>query len=109
MFRRRDPAVKEFITPEWEALARQNLRMLIEQAQIAMLSANQTLYEKALYRALSFVVLFKDRNSEQVAIIVADIEELLSENIAPNLPSITKTRSALEAALKRVDPEVNLE
>jgi uroporphyrin-3 C-methyltransferase len=90
------------MTPEWAALARQNIRMLIEQAQIAMLSANQPLFERSLQRASGFVALFSEQDAERVASIVQTLDALRSETIAPALPELTETRSLLEGEVERL-------
>ena len=90
------------MTPEWAALARQNIRMLIEQAQIAMLSANQPLFERSLQRASGFVALFAEQDAERVTSIVQTLDVLRSETIAPELPELTETRSLLESEVERL-------
>ncbi len=100
--RRRSDEVAQLMTPEWAALARQNIRMLIEQAQIAMLSANQPLFERSLQRASSFVALFTEQDPERVFSIVQTLNTLLGETIAPALPELTETRSLVERAVERL-------
>ena len=73
IIRRRSDEIAQLMTPEWAALARQNSRMLIEQSQIAMLSANQPLFEQSLQRSAKFVALFAQQDAERVASIVADL------------------------------------
>jgi uroporphyrin-3 C-methyltransferase len=90
------------MTPEWASLARQNMRMLLEQAQIAMLSANQSLFDTALQRAARFAELFADQDPDRVASMMADIRAMASENIAPELPDLAPTRSRLETAIARL-------
>ena len=51
IIRRRDEPIQALMDPQWEGLVRQNLRMLLEQAQIALLSGNQLLYRDSLERA----------------------------------------------------------
>jgi uroporphyrin-3 C-methyltransferase len=102
VIRRRSDDIAQLMTPEWASLARQNMRMLLEQAQIAMLSANQPLFETALQRAARFVTLFTDQDPDRVASMMADIEALGGENIAPQLPDLAPTRSRLEAAIERL-------
>ena len=46
--RRRDVPVEALMDPRWEGLVRQNLRMLLEQARVALLSGNQSLYRESL-------------------------------------------------------------
>ena len=100
--RRRSDEIAQLMTPEWASLARQNMRMLLEQAQIAMLSANQSLFETALQRAARFAELFTDQDPDRVASMMADIEAMAGENIAPNLPDLAPTRSRLETAIARL-------
>ncbi|MBA4693283.1 MAG: uroporphyrinogen-III C-methyltransferase [Congregibacter sp.] len=100
--RRRSDEIAQLMTPEWAALARQNIRMLIEQAQIAMLSANQPLFERSLQRASGFVALFAEQDAERVTSIVQTLDVLRSETIAPELPELTETRSLLESEVERL-------
>ena len=100
--RRRSDDIAQLMTPEWASLARQNMRMLLEQAQIAMLSANQSLFETALQRAGRFTELFTDQDPDRVASMMADIEAMAGENIAPNLPDLAPTRSRLESTIARL-------
>lgn len=100
--RRRSDEIAQLMTPEWAALARQNIRMLIEQAQIAMLSANQPLFERSLQRASGFVALFAEQDPERVSSVVRTLDALRSETIAPELPELTETRSLLEGEVERL-------
>ena len=100
--RRRSGEIAQLMTPEWAALARQNIRMLIEQAQIAMLSANQPLFERSLQRASGFVALFAEQDEERVTSIVQTLDALGGEAIAPELPLLIETRSLLEGEVERL-------
>mgnify|MGYP001502734221 CR=1 FL=1 len=100
--RRRSDEIAQLMTPEWAALARQNIRMLIEQAQIAMLSANQLLFERSLQRASGFVALFAEQDAERVTSIVQTLDALGGETIAPELPELIETRSLLESEVERL-------
>ena len=93
------------MTPEWAALARQNGRMLLEQAQIAMLSANQPLYERSLARARDFVSLFLEQDLDRVTSILAEIAQLEQEPVSPDLPDLIESRSLLEAQIERLGRE----
>lgn len=105
IIRRRSDEIAQLMTPEWAALARQNARMLLEQAQIAMLSANQELFDQSLGRATEFVMLFVEQDSERVTSLVEGIESLRVEDIAPALPNLTDTRSLLESQVERLGAE----
>ena len=105
IIRRRSDEIAQLMTPEWAALARQNARMLLEQAQIAMLSANQALFEQSLGRATKFVTLFVEQDPERVTSLVEGIESLRGEDVAPALPNLTDTRSLLESQVERLGAE----
>ncbi|MEL7047338.1 MAG: uroporphyrinogen-III C-methyltransferase, partial [Pseudomonadota bacterium] len=55
---RRDVPVETLMDPQYEGLVRQNMRMLLEQAQVAMLSGNELLYRQSLERAEGWVTQF---------------------------------------------------
>ncbi len=102
---RRDAEMSRMMTPDWEALARQNLRMLLEQAQIAALSANQGLYETALERATVFTKEFSGTDPDRVASMLDEISALSTLNIAPVLPDLLGSQSALADAIRLLDLE----
>jgi len=105
VIRRRSKDIAQLMTPEWAALARQNGRMLLEQAQIAMLSTNQPLYERSLDRARNFVSLFSEQDSDRVNSILDEIGALEREEISPDLPDLIESRSLLEAQMERLGRE----
>lgn len=101
--KRRDAEMARMMTPDWEALVRQNLRMLIEQAQIAALSHNPVLYAAALDRATTFVSEFAGVDPARVEAISNELATLKQIDIAPALPDLTRSRAALADALMRLD------
>ena len=101
--KRRDAEMARMMTPDWEALVRQNLRMLIEQAQIAALSHNPMLYAAALDRASTFVSEFAGVDPDRVEAIGNELAALKQIDIAPALPDLTRSRAALADALRRLD------
>ena len=105
VIRHRSDDVAQLMTPEWAALARQNGRMLLGQAQIAMLSANQPLYERSLARARDFVSLFLAQDLDRVSSILAEIRQLEQETVSPDLPDLIESRSLLEAQIERLGRE----
>ena len=96
------------MTPDWEALARQNLRLLLEQGQIAALSHNQALYDTALERAAAFVGEFMPNDPNRVAAMLEEIQALRALNIAPALPNLLTSRAAIADALRSIDSDKTL-
>lgn len=106
LIRRSNEEVAALMTPEWAALARQNLRMLLEQCQIAMLTANASLYQQSLARSERFIRLFSGHDPDRAQVILKEIQALQSSDIAPDLPDMVQTRSLLDAELKRLDSQM---
>lgn len=102
VIRQRTTDLASLLTPEWEVLVRQNLRMLFEQAQIAVLSGNDRLYQRALTRARQFAGLFAEADPARVAAITEEIDALSVLTIAPPLPDLLATRSALADASRQL-------
>ena len=102
VIKQRATDVASLLTPEWEVLARQNLRMLLEQAQIALLSGNERLYQRALTRARRFTALFSEADPTRVAAITAEIDALTVEVVAPSLPDLLDSRRALADAARQL-------
>jgi uncharacterized protein HemX len=107
VIRHRSDNIAQLMTPEWAALARQNGRMLLEQAQIALLSANQPLYEQSLARARDFVSVFREQDVDRVISILAEIAQLEQEAVSPDLPDLIESRSLLEAQIERLGREAS--
>mgnify|MGYP003668800638 FL=1 len=101
VIRRRDEPMQALMDPQWEGLVRQNLRMLLEQAQIALLSANQALYEASLKQAQQWLLHFKDADPSAVKAIDTQIRQLEGLTIQPPQPDISRSLQALEAAIEK--------
>ncbi len=96
------------LTPDWENLIRQNLRMSLEQAQIAALSANATLFQHAVARARASIEVFTDTDPDRVAAMVAELDGLAALNIAPEIPDLLASRAALADAIIAIDSGDNV-
>ena len=100
IIRRRDVPMQALIDPQWEGLVRQNLRMLLEQAQVALLSGNQTLYRESLERAQHWVGEFFDSDGVAAKAMSREIDRLAEVDIAASVPDISRSIQALDAAMK---------
>ena len=100
IIRRRDVPMQALMDPQWEGLVRQNLRMLLEQAQIALLSGNQALYTTSLSQAQEWVAQFKDSDTAAAKAISAQIKELQALTIQIPHPNISRSQNALDKAIE---------
>jgi len=100
IIRRRDVPIEALMDPQWEGLVRQNLRMLLEQAQVALLSANQTLFHESLERADHWVAEFFQADEAAALAMAQEISELMQRDIAVQMPDISRSLVALDEALE---------
>ena len=101
IIRRRDAPMEVLMDPQWEGLVRQNLRMLLEQAQVALLSSNQALYEASLERASHWVAEFFQSDEAAARAMDREIRQLAGLQVAITLPDISGSLSALDGAIER--------
>ena len=100
VIRRRDVPMQALMDPQWEGLVRQNMRMLLEQAQVALLSGNQTLYQESLQRAQHWVAQFADTDEAASSAMSREIDQLEAQTIEVNMPDMGRSLRALDEAMK---------
>lgn len=98
--RRRDQPVEVLMDPQWERLVRQNLRMLLEQAQVALLSANARLYEESLASATGWVEEFRASDAEEAGAVIDELASLRDTRVRVELPDASDSLAALRAQLR---------
>jgi uroporphyrin-3 C-methyltransferase len=97
--RRRDTPAEALMDPHWERLVRENLRMLLEQAQVALLSGNQRLYRESLDRSRHWVAEFFLTDELAAEAMEREISELMEQTIAVDLPDISDSMREFDAAV----------
>ena len=101
IIRRRDVPMQALMDPQWEGLVRQNLRMLLEQAQVALLSGNQVLYAASLERAQHWVAQFTESDEVAARAISEEVTKLAGLTIGAAQPDISRSLRAMDAALEQ--------
>jgi uroporphyrin-3 C-methyltransferase len=101
IIRRRDVPMQALMDPQWEGLVRQNLRMLLEQAQVALLSSNQALYESSLERAQHWVAQFFESDAAAAQAMAREITQLAALQVQVSMPEISRSLEALDSAIER--------
>ena len=101
IIRRRDVPMQALMDPQWEGLVRQNLRMLLEQAQIALLSDNQAVYVASLKSAQQSVAQFQASDEVGAKAISVEITRLQGLTIGIALPDISLSLQALDDAVEK--------
>ena len=101
VIRRRDVPYEVLMDPQWEGLVRQNLRMLLEQAQVALLSGNQILFQESLQRATRWVEQFFEVDAVRSKALARDIAELTDVTISVDIPELSRSLHELDQAMER--------
>lgn len=101
IIRRRDEPMQTLMDPQWEGLVRQNMRMLLEQAQVALLSGNQTLYTESLGRAQHWVAEFAETDEAAAQALARELTQLADIKVAVVRPDISGSLTALDKAIER--------
>ncbi|QIB65252.1 uroporphyrinogen-III C-methyltransferase [Kineobactrum salinum] len=97
--RRRELPATALIDPQWEGLLRQNLVMLLQQAQAALLSGNAVLYRESLQRAHRWVSEFFLTDEAAARAMAGEIDQLAEQPVGVELPDISASLRALDAAV----------
>ncbi|MDI5987181.1 uroporphyrinogen-III C-methyltransferase [Halomonas sp. M4R5S39] len=99
--RHHDAALEALITPEQESYLRQSVRLVLEQAQLALLKEEQELFEASLDKALTLIDGYYDTDASGVRSVASRLEALKGEAIRPELPDISGSQQALAGFIER--------
>lgn len=101
--RRRDEPLAPLLTPEQHYYVQQNLRLMLEQAQLALLQRNPGVYTRSLDKAVSWVDEYFQLN-ETAQALLASLRELQRVLVDPELPDISASLALLKAYLSNPVP-----
>ena len=99
VIRHRDTPYQPLMNPQWERLVRQNLRMLLEQSQSALLSGNSDLYRQSLLNTRRWLGEFFAFNESPVAALDEELAALLEVDVSRDYPGVSDSLTAVKAAL----------
>jgi uroporphyrin-3 C-methyltransferase len=101
VIKRRESPYEPLMDPQWEKLVRQNLHMLLEQAQTALLAGNEELYRQSLQSARRWVNEFFSLDESGVAALDAELEALMNLDVRREYPPITASLAAIKLAVNQ--------
>ena len=105
VFRRRDVPVETLMDPQREGMVRQTIRMLLDQAQIAMLSGNQRVFRDSLERARGWISQFLASDEPAARAVLRELDDLAAIRVSVDVPDVSRTLQAIRAAMARRDLE----
>jgi len=99
VIRRLDKPVKPLPAPEQSAYLQLDLRMRLQQAEIALLRGNADIYRTALRQAQNELNQWFDSSQPRVAALKSTLQELAARDINPELPDISRSLQLLKARI----------
>ncbi|WP_299597562.1 uroporphyrinogen-III C-methyltransferase [uncultured Microbulbifer sp.] len=89
------------LSPQSETRFRQSLRLNMEQAELAVLRADDTVFKDALNHARQLLLDYGVDNPQR-AVILRELEELSQETIKTDLPNLSASQTALRNYINRM-------
>jgi len=96
--RRIDTPDAALVAPEQAYFLRQNLRLLLLNARLALLSRNEALFRNDVERAASWLRSYYDPDYRGVANAAAQLRQMLGARIALEAPTLAESLAAVRAA-----------
>lgn len=98
--RRHDEPVRPMLPPQREYFLRQNLRLQLEAARLALLRQDGPLFRDSLATARDWLGAYFDRQQPSVQKAIASLDELGGHTIRPALPDISASLGLLRQQRK---------
>ena len=99
--RKHDQALEALMTPEQESYLRQNVRLQLEQAQLALLQSDAKLYQASLEKARTLIERYYDTDNQGVANVLERLATLAAKDVRPELPDISASLQKLRDFMER--------
>ena len=96
--RERQNPIEPMINRQEEQIVRQNLSLMLEQAQLALLREEQVIYQQSLFKAQEYLQRFFQLTATAEGIIQR-LQQLAETNIIQQLPNIHGSLEALQTLL----------
>jgi len=98
--REHDQAVGPMLPPEREYFLRENLRLQLAAARLALLRTDQTQYHSALQTAQQWLERYFDRQNAGVQQLLGRLQELVAVDIAPVMPDVSASLRLLRQQMQ---------
>ena len=85
------------LAPEQQYFVRENLRLNLLSARMALLARNDALFRGDLDRAIAWLNTYYDRQNKAVANAIASLRQLQANQVAVELPSLADSQTAVRA------------
>ena len=92
--------INAVLPPDEQKFLQQNLRLMLEQAQVALLRNEKGIYQESLVKAQNWVNQYYNLN-EQAKAVLEELQSLQKENIAPDLTNFSNSSAALSEYIEK--------
>ncbi len=96
--RRLDAPEAALLAPEQSYFVRENLRLTLLGARLALLSRNQTVFRADLERASKWIGTYYDRQSRGVGNVLTSLQQLQSSQVSVEVPGLSDSLNAVRSA-----------
>ena len=93
--------VKPLLPPEQHYYVRSNLRLLINQVQLALIDSRQSSYQYSLSQAVQWLNEYFAADDASISAIVVELEQLMKHDINRALPGVEQSLIALKKTHKK--------
>jgi len=97
-----DEPIKPLMSPEQTFFLQQNLHLMLEQAQMALLQRKQQAYDSSLSKAQAWIATHFDPKDATTLALLGGLKELSEVNVALELPDISGSLTSLKDYLERM-------
>lgn len=104
VWRQWDDTPTEILPPQQETLLKQQLRLQLEQAQLAMLQGDQALYQQVLALTLANLDRYFEQANDRTRQLRADLEQLQAAEVAVSLPDLSSTADLIRQLASNSGP-----
>ncbi len=87
--------VKPLLSPDEAIYLEQNLRLMIERAQLAALKKHQAVYEESLHSTQEWLRKYLDGDDARVQSLIGELDDLLDVQFDHSLPDVSGSLKAL--------------
>ena len=94
-----DDSIKPLLSPEQMFYLQQNLRLMLEQAQLSVLQGKQGTFDASLEKADLWLANYFDPNDSATKALRKNVAALKGTNVNPEMPDISGSLTALKSYL----------
>jgi uroporphyrin-3 C-methyltransferase len=99
VWRQREESPVVMLAPGSESVIRQNLQLMLEQTQLALLMRDNALYQRSLGKSMEWIRLYVSTDTSSGQLVVDGLLELGAIDIDPTLPSLGESLDSIRRVI----------